>query len=381
MIFQNLCYFLFRKIPLSRKNPLTEPRGAKFEAEVFDLLRTGRLAVGPVHFEPEPVSHGDADGILKASVDGSNKSWRFIYESKANWTRRSRVQACERLRRTGGELLPLLIGPYWSEADLGEIRELGASAIDVCGNGLLFDPPRLFVLRTGAKKKKRLAPTPRLAVYTSSNIATLVPRVFLCQREFPSTRAVLEACHSRMMRVEGTRRLPLALSTVSKALKELDSDLITERRGRRRCLRDGNLLIEYLRRDFRLPTGSLAEFKTRLPPEVVWGRLSELRPEERYVVTGRGSAGRYTDLAGPGRIQLYVSNLPRFADALKAKRTRTFPNLEICETEEEAPFFDAQEERGVPWASPLQSYLELSRLESDPRERGVAADLRERWRS
>jgi hypothetical protein len=38
------------------------------------------------------------------------------------------------------------------------------------------------------------------------------------------------------------------------------------------------------------------------------------------------------------------------------------------------PYFDAREEQGLRWASPVQCWLELSRL--DKREREIADDVR-----
>jgi hypothetical protein len=63
-------------------------------------------------------------------------------------------------------------------------------------------------------------------------------------------------------------------------------------------------------------------------------------------------------------------------DGLAARPTRAFPNLELIEVSEEAPYFDAREQAGVFWASPIQTYLELQR--GDARERDAAQELRAR---
>lgn len=357
---------------------MSDSSGAQFEAYIAELLAHDGLVLGPVRFARDrgDVEERGLDGVLRARVEGAPPERRFAFECKAEWTRKSRSEAIARLRRRSEQLQPLLIAPFWSERDLEELRKEGVSAVDISGNGLLVDRPSLFVLRTGAKKRGKLVPaTPRLSIYSSENAVTLVPRIFFSQRVFPTTTAVLEACQWMSMPL-AERAPPLTLPTVSKALKTLDEDLVTDRRGRERRLRDPTRLLEYLQRGFRLPAGSPMTFKTRVSEPDIWTRLRQLRPDVRFVVTGRGSAGRYTGLAGPERVQLYVSDVKRVQEALEARPTQAFPNLELTETHEEAPFFDAREEDGVAWSSPVQCYLELSRPESDPRERDVADRLR-----
>lgn len=277
-------------------------------------------------------------------------------------------------------MLPLLLTPYLSPKLIDELVAEQISAVDGCGNGLLIDPPGLFVLRTSAKRQKQRRPSssPRLSIYASSNVATLVPRIFLSQRVFPTTTAVLDACHARIMPQESAPT-PLTLSTVSKALRHLDEDLVTDRRGRERQLRDPDRLLQHLQRGFRLPSTSSTSpqlLKSRLTVEEMWDRLRAQRSRLRFVVTGRGSAVRYTGLAGPDRLQLYVSDSSLVQQTLEAQPTQAFPNLELIETGDEAPYFDSREHDRVIWSSPLQCYLELVRVGADPRERDVAERLR-----
>lgn len=345
--------------------------GPSFDAELINMIRSG-LELGPFRFAV------DGDGYLRAELPGFKFERRFVFACRLDWTRRSRAEAVKRLREEHGpKLLPLLVAPYLSERVLDELVAEKISAVDLSGNGLLIDLPRLFVLRTGAKKRKPLVRPVRLAVYDSSNIATLVPRVFLSQSRFSTTTAVLEACHARMMPL-GDAPLPLTLPTVSKALRVLDDDLVTDRRGRERRLRDRERLLELLHRGARLPSGAVATFKTPLESDELWARLHSLRPSVRVVTTGRGSARHHANLAGPARVQLYASDVQAVAQALEAVPTQAFPNLELAQVDEDAPYFDAREHDGVVWSSPLQCYLELARVGADPRERDVAEGLRTR---
>lgn len=366
-----------------KKRKRTREAGPEFEAELVELLRSGQLTLGPFRFRPEKARLRLADGILRAELPGSKFERRFVFECRLSWPRRARAEVVEQLREAvaqlreehGPKLLPMLVAPYLSERVLGELVEEKISAVDLCGNGLLIDLPRLFVLRTGAKNQKPFVRPVRLSIYDSSNVGTLVPRVFLSQPSFPTTKAVLAACHARM-RPSGESSLPLTLPTVSKALRVLDDDLVTDRRGRERVLRDPERLLELLQRGARLPSGSVSTFKTKLESDQLWAKLQSLGPEVRFVTTGRGSAQRYAGLAGPARLQLYVSDVQAVAQTLEAKPTGAFPNLELTHTDEEAPYFDARECNGVVWSSPLQCYLELARVDADPRERDAAQDLR-----
>ncbi|HVI00137.1 MAG TPA: hypothetical protein VM869_15580 [Enhygromyxa sp.] len=347
---------------------------------MLERVTSDGFSLGPVTFTREQVAtpRGQVD-VLVAHLDRTKLERRFVFEYQVAWTRKSCMEAVERLRRAGGrKLLPMLLTPYLSPELLDELVAERISAIDACGNGLLADPPALFILRTGAKKPKQhkqpSSPT-RLAIYESSNVATLVPRIFLSQRVFPTTTAVLDACHARMMTL-GAAPTPLTLSTVSKALRQLDEDLVTDRRGRERHLRDPERLLQHLQRGFRLPSTPPLLLKSKLTVAKMWTQLQASRPQLRFVATGRQSAIRHIGLAGPDRLQLYVSDASLAQQALEAKPTQAFPNLELIETGDEAPYFDSREhDRGV-WSSPLQCYLELARIQADPRERDVAEKLR-----
>jgi hypothetical protein len=267
----------------------------------------------------------------------------------------------------------MVIFPHLSEERLVELQDMRLSGLDLSGNGILFDPPRLFAFRTGFKA--RFKPPPEFAAaYRSRHISSLVARVLLIEPYFPTVQSVLDACRGRMMPLAG-RPLSLSLPTVSKALAQMSVDLVITRAGPETQLRDPERLLVLLERSFQLPAHVQPLLgKTPLATETVWARLRELRPRVRSVITGRRSAGRYTGLAGPERLRLYVSDGVAVSQALELKPTTSFPNIELLETPEEAPYFDAREHDGVSWASPLQTYLELQC--GDAREQDVAQKVR-----
>lgn len=352
---------------------MAEIRQIVSKQEMLRILCEG-IELGPLRFELEPGNEPRPDGVLRACSDERGLERRFVFECQTEWTRRGLEQIVDRLRSVSKPCLPLVIFPYLSGEQLAELRALRISGLDLSGNGLILDPPRLFVLCTGAEKQFK-ASSARSSIYQSRNVATLIPRVFLAEPFFPTVKAVHKACQSRMM-VPHDQKSPLVLSTVSKALARLEDDLVLTRKGRELRLCDPDRLLSSLTRSFELPIPhEKSRFlgRTSLTDLAIWSRLNQLRPVVPTVVTGRGSAGRYTGLAGPERLQLYVRDIGAVVRELEARPTQAFPNLELIETQEEAPYFDAREHAGVLWSSPVQTYLELQR--GDPRERGVSPRL------
>ena len=99
------------------------------------------------------------------------------------------------------------------------------------------------------------------------------------------------------------------------------------------------------------------------------------------MMTGIGSATRYVPLAMESTIRLYLdpeSGIESLLSELGATRTERFPNLEIYAYPDATCFFEGeQDDSGVLWASPFQTYLELAR-DSDIRLRQSATLLRPR---
>lgn len=342
------------------------------QAEMLRTLSEQEIQLGPFHLALEEHAR-QFDGVLRAYWPARKIERRFVIQCEAEWSRRAVERSVERLNRTPLAHPPLLVFPYLSEQALEDLQARGVSGLDLCGNGLLFDPP-LFVLRTGVKPSFRTSPGD-YSVYLSSNIASLVPRVFLLQPRFFTAKAVMEACHARMSPLEGHTQ-PLVLPTVSKALSQLKRDLVVNQKGRQLSLRDPDRLLTELYRSFRPPMTLDFVGKTSLSLEAVWSKLRQLRRRARAVMTGKGSAALYTGLAGPDRLRLYVSDLHLVRDVLEARPTQVYPNIELLQTDEESVWFDARDHDGALWSSPIQAYLELT--QGSAREVDVAQELRAR---
>ena len=59
-------------------------------------------------------------------------------------------------------------------------------------------------------------------------------------------------------------------------------------------------------------------------------------------------------------LSLYCTNAGQWKTLLGGRETDRFPNVELIETSEQALYFDPREEAGFPWASPVQTWLELT---------------------
>ena len=93
-----------------------------------------------------------------------------------------------------------------------------------------------------------------------------------------------------------------------------------------------------------------------------------------YVATGSASASHYGLISRLDRLQLYVESLSQASELLMLKPTRLFPNVELLEEKSPVAYFDARNDRWERWASPTQTWLELS--VGEPREQIAAQQLR-----
>ena len=75
------------------------------------------------------------------------------------------------------------------------------------------------------------------------------------------------------------------------------------------------------------------------------------------------------------RLSLYCPEAKRVQAAIGGRETDRFPNIELIETLEQPLYFDARDESGFYWASPVQTWLELMR--GDKRDQETAAQVRE----
>ncbi len=74
-------------------------------------------------------------------------------------------------------------------------------------------------------------------------------------------------------------------------------------------------------------------------------------------------------------LSLYCPRIEEIITRLPRSPSDRFPNCELIEVEDETVYFDAREEEGFLWASPVQVYLEL--MAGDKRDRETAEQLKQ----
>ncbi len=348
------------------------------EKEMIEQLQRGEILLPPlsVRFlesEVETVGNNRLDALVEISWRGSKA--KFAIECKALSTPRAFQGAVNMLKslRLPKGYRPMLLMPFLSERQLKDLEREGISGIDLCGNGVVIDPGKLAVFRSGGKNR---FPSSAVIKNIYRKNTSMVGRVFLTRSVYDSVQDILVEINQRNLLVGRWNRKPMSLSTVSKALKTLEQDLIIDR-GDKISLLQPEALLEKLRDNYETPYST-----KRLRMKVQEGNenirsvllgLSQML-DTPVVATGISSVGRYAVMQRGDILSVYCPRMERLLDQLPGDPTDRFPNLELIETEDEKIYFDARQEGNFQWASPVQVYLEL--MVGDKRDQETAEQVK-----
>jgi hypothetical protein len=313
----------------------------------------------PLSLSVEEREDGKDDRIdAFVRLDWGSRRYRFVAECKRLWTPKAVAEAIAQARRYARppEFYPLIVVPYLPDARLAELQAEGVSGIDLCGNGVVVVPNELLVYRTGRPNQFRSEAEIKNVFRGDSS---LVGRAFLLVPEYASVQDARRAIEERGGSV--------ALSTVSKVCKGLESMLVIERaRGtgsaaRRLRLLQPDKLLDLLAENYVPPRVTrVARGKVRLTPEALRDALARgAKRGIRVVQTGVGSVGSYAVMAKEPMQYFYCSDLDAALGALgdAFEPTERFANVTFSETRDNTAYFDA---RPALVASPVQVYLELA---------------------
>ncbi|MBL0715901.1 MAG: hypothetical protein JJV98_19620, partial [Desulfosarcina sp.] len=166
------------------------------------------------------------------------------------------------------------------------------------------------------------------------------------------------------------------LSTVSKALKSLEEDLIVARNGGIRLLQADKLLDKLSENYEHPPAAGRVKIKIQEDPKTIRTLLTQVSQKTGLpvIATGTSSVSRYTVMQRGDLLSVYCPTMESILAQLPGSQTDRFPNLELNEVEDETVYFDAREEGGFLWASPVQVYLEL--MAGDKRDQETAEQLK-----
>jgi hypothetical protein len=344
---------------------------------MLDLLRRGRVELPPlslrlIEAEPQAVATRRSDALIEASWRG--KKARFLVECKALSTPKAFQAGLNQLKAAplprGG--LPMLFLPFLGENQLQELEREGISGVDLCGNGVVIVPGAFFVFRTGGKN--RFPSSAQIKNIYRKNSA-MVARVFLLRPGYATVQEICAEINRLNLLVNRWDKRPMSLSTVSKALKTLEEDLLVVRNETIRLIQPDKLM-EKLSQNYNLP--AIRE-RVRLRVEAEGGALPGLLANLSrslglpLVATGLSSVVQYAAMQRGGLLSVYCPRLEPFLERLPGNHADRFPNLEMLETDDESLYFDARQEDDFLWSSPIQVYLEL--MAGDKRDRETAEQV------
>ena len=348
------------------------------EREMIEQLRRGKLFLPPLTFrflESELKVSGKRrlDALIETSWCGNTA--RFAVECRALWTPKAFENGFNLLKSLSlpKDYQPMLFLPFLSENQLKKLEQEGISGIDLCGNGVVVAPGMFAVFRSGGKNRFPSS-APIKNIYRKNS--SMVGRVFFAQPAFNAVQEVRSEINRRNMLVNRWGKKPMSLSTVSKALKTLEQDLIIGRRDMIRLLQPDKLL-EKLSNNYASPNIT-ERIRLKIPgsPEKILELLLTLsqRLDLPIVATGISSVGRYAVMQRGDVLSVYSPRLERLLEQLPGDQTDRFPNLELIETEDESVYFDARQKEDFWWTSPIQVYLEL--MAGDKRDQETAEQIK-----
>ncbi len=354
-------------------------RKAPTEREMAERLQSSRLELAPMRFELRKTAQkyrGTETWDFELEGKWADRKALFIVEYKSLSTPKAfeeAVRRCQFAARPPNRW-PMVLMPYLRPAQLEQLEELGISGIDLCGNGVVVVPNAIRVFRTGQPNRFTLN-APIKNIYRKNT--SMVARLLIVIPKIPTVGGLLKAVNERNPFVKGRLRTPMGLSTVSKALKGLEEDLIIDRTEGIRVIQAEKLLTQLvdnyepptiLRRK-RLKVDSISATQPQPLGQYLQGY------EVPTIATGLSSVGRYAVMARGEMITLYCSRLEPVQEVIGGVETDRFPNVELIETEEEPVYFDARTESGFAWAGPVQTYLEL--MAGDKRDQETAKQIQE----
>ena len=348
------------------------------QTDMIDQLRKGRVVLPPLAFrfvEDQPGEGGNRRFDVAVEASWQGKIARFAVECKALSTPKAFRDGLNMLKSSP---LPkgwraMLLLPFLSERQLLELEREGISGIDLCGNGVVFVPGKFAVFRSGGKNCFPSS-APIKNIYRKNS--SMVGRAFLLCAGYETVQGIRAEINQRNLLVNRWNKKPMSLSTVSKALKTLEDDLVVTRDRTIRLLQPDKLL-EKLHKNYD-PPAARERVRIKISEESgnVWKLLSKQSQtlDIPLVASGTSSVARYAVMQRGDLLSLYCPRLEGLLESLPGNQTNRFPNLELVETDDETVYFDARQEGGFWWASPVQVYLEL--MAGDKRDRETAEQVK-----
>lgn len=337
---------------------------------MFDRLREGEVLLAPLVVRSCSVPDGRdkvPDARIDVSLPQETNVYRFVVESNLRSTpevvRNAMYQA--KSAQQPGEW-PLIQVPFLSPDRIEELERGGVSGVDMCGNGIVVVPDRLYVMRTGAPNRY---PDTRPLNNPYRGRSAMVARMLLTRPRWESLSELADATEAAGCKV--------SMAQTSKTVQALKEDMIVSKSKTAITLSNPLSLLDRLGSEWRQLVSPRRQF-LRLPPNSEWARALESNPQLQWSLTGEASVKRYTMFAQSGPRRIAVSNLSLALPLVGGvpEKVPNFADVELVETNEPGYYMGNEiAEDGVRWANKLQTWIELQA--GDGRQRDAAGDLRE----
>ena len=349
------------------------------EKEMIEQLRRGKVSLPPLIFrflqgELEVRGNRRLDALIEVSWAKKNIA-KFAVECKSLSTPKAFRDGLNMLKISSlpKGYWPLLFVPFLSERQLQELEQEKISGIDLCGNGFVFVPNVFVVFRSG-EKNRFTSSAPIKNIYRKNS--SMVGRVFLLCSDYETVQDICAEINRRNLLVNRWGKKAMSLSTVSKALKTLEEDLIISREDNIRLLQPDKLLQKLC--ENYTPQNIKERIRLKVPEES--GTIRDLLRKESeesgipLVVAGTSSVGQYAVMQRGELLSVYCPRMDMLLKRISGNPSDRFPNLELIETEDETAYFDARQEGNLWWASPVQVYIEL--MAGDKRDQEIAEQVK-----
>ena len=211
---------------------------------MLDQLREDRIQLPPLAFRfLEGWRDVGANRRFDAFIEAiwQQNIARFAVECKALSTPKAFQDSVNFLKSFSlpNDYLPMLFMPFLNERQLQELEGEGFSGIDLCANGVVVVPGTFAVFRSGGKNR---FPSSALIKNIYRKNSSMVGRAFLLCAGYQTVQEIRTKINQRNFLVNRWDKMPISLSTVSKALKTLEGDLIVTRAETIRLLQPDKLL-------------------------------------------------------------------------------------------------------------------------------------------
>jgi hypothetical protein len=349
------------------------------EKEMLDQLRQGKVQLPPLTIrllEDQPNVGEDKRIDAYIEAKWKRKSARFAVECKALSTPKFFQNSINYLKSLSlpKNVFPMLFMPFLGERQLKELEMEGISGIDLCGNYIVVSPGTFSVFRSGGKNR---FPSSAAIKNVYRKNSSMVGRGFFVYSDFQSVQDIRATINQQNLLVNRWDKKPMSLSTVSKVLKTMVEDLIVTRAETIRLLQPDKLL-EKLSENYSPP---VVKKRIRLKISENNKSILKLLSEQSQqldlplIASGTSSVTRYTVMQRGDLLTVYCPKVEMLLNRLPGSQSDRFPNLELLETDDETVYFDARQEDGFWWTSPLQVYMEL--MAGDKRDQETAKQLKD----